>query len=101
VNNVLQLKKFSKNNALFLIKICALIRLKDITLNLFKVKGHSGLHGNDMVDAAVKNIISTFNFMKNSFTDNLHDFIYFFSTFNSIPIKQNFEKACYDDVLNI
>jgi ribonuclease HI len=87
-------RKISKTiNNLLLFKIRCLISGKHLDMVMEKVKGHSGLEGNDIADRVAKNaiIMGNTSFTNSSITSLSSSYSYF-PSFSGIPIEQKIRK---------
>ncbi|GBB97307.1 hypothetical protein RclHR1_02960020 [Rhizophagus clarus] len=83
--------RLKQPNNLLLIKICMILNEKALNIHWHKVKGHTGIYGNDQADIAANIGLSSQNCFNNSIDFINHD-LRFFPRFDSIPIENNLRK---------
>ncbi|CAB5210423.1 unnamed protein product [Rhizophagus irregularis] len=80
-----------KTNNLIIIKIIMLIREASINLKLVKIKGHSGIIGNDIADKLAKKERCGNNLFRNN-VDFINNILSYFSVFIDKPIEVNIRR---------
>lgn len=84
-------KRLKLNNLILLHKIGLLLKEKNISLRLHKVKGHSGDYWNEEVDKLAKSSLDDYSIYNNNFTLGDSN-ISFIPTLDDIPIEFNLRK---------
>ncbi|PKC55690.1 RnaseH-domain-containing protein, partial [Rhizophagus irregularis] len=84
-------KWLKKTNNLIIIKIIMLIRKASINIKLVKIKGHSGIIGNDIADKLAKNGQYGNNLFKNN-VDFIDNILSYFPVFIDSPIEVNIRR---------
>ncbi|PKY34963.1 ribonuclease H-like protein [Rhizophagus irregularis] len=80
-----------KTNNLIIIKIIMLIREASINLKLVKIKGHSGIIGNDIADKLAKKRRCENNLFRNN-VDFINNILSYFPVFIDKPIEVNIRR---------